>query len=115
MEKLILLFEEFILKAITYTESFLAMDLSSDVNYEAFTDNRERLLQVVDQISRQIDWSQVPEENKIELNRKIEFIKKLDEKLVVKLQEYQAEVRKDIERTVRQKDNVKGYNLADVK
>lgn len=115
MEKFILLFEEFILKAITYTESFLAQDLSGDVNYESFTDNRERLLMVVDQISRQIDWTKVSEDKKSELNRQIDYIKKLDEKLIVKLQEYQAEVKKDIERTVRQKDNVKGYNLADVK
>lgn len=115
MEKFILLFEEFILKAITYTENFLAQDFSGDINFEAFTDNRERLLQVVDQISRQIDWTKVAEEKRSEFNRQIDYIKKLDEKLIVKLQEYQAEVKKDIERTVRQKDNVKGYNLTDVK
>lgn len=115
MEQFTLLFEEFIMKAITMTETFIAKDLTQDVDYEAFTENRERLLQVVDQISRQINWDEVSQETKTELNRRIDYIKKLDEKLVVKLQEYQEEVRRDIERTVRQKDNVKGYNLNDVK
>ena len=115
MEQLTLLFEEFLMKAITMTESFLERDFSGDVKFEEFTSNRERLLQVIDQISRQIDWNLVAAEKKTELHRQIEFIKKLDERLIVKLQEQQEHVRKDIEQTVRQKDNIKGYNLSDVK
>jgi tRNA U54 and U55 pseudouridine synthase Pus10 len=115
MEQLTLLFEEFIMKAITMTEKFLDNDFSEEIDYEAFTSNRERLFQVIDQISRQIDWNQVNDEKRNDLNRQIDYVKKLDEKLVVKLQEHQAEVRKDIETTVRQKDNIKGYNLSDVK
>jgi hypothetical protein len=115
MDKFILLFEEFIMKAITMTESFLNNDLSQDTDINSFTDNRERLFLVIDQISKQIDWNSVANEKRDELNRQIEYIKKLDEKLLVKLQEYQEEVRKEIEITVRQKDSIKGYNLSDVK
>ena len=115
MEKFTLLFSEYLLKAITMTENFLACDFTKEINFEDFTNNRERLFQVIDQISQQVDWNQVAAETRTELNRQIEYIKKLDEKLVVKLQEYQEEVRKDIERTVRSKENVKGYNLNDVK
>jgi hypothetical protein len=115
MEKFTLLFEEFLMKAITMTENFLACDFNKEINFESFTDNRERLFQVIDQISQQIEWNEVTDEKRSELNRQIEYIKKLDEKLLVKLHEYQEEVRQDIERTVRQKDNIKGYNLSDVK
>lgn len=115
MEQFTLLFEEFVMKAITMTENFLSRDLSQEVDFESFTNNRERLLMVMDQISKQIDWNTVPEDKKNELNRQIDYIKKLDEKLLVKLQEYQIEVKQEIERTVRSKDNIKGYNLSDVK
>lgn len=115
MEKLIQLFEEFLMKAITMTENFIASDFSKDINFENFTANRERLFKVIDQISREIEWQAVADEKRSELNRQIEYIKKLDEKLLVKLQEYQQEVKQDIERTVRQKDSIKGYNLSDVK
>lgn len=115
MEQFILLFEEFVMKAIVMTESFLACDFSQDVNFEDFTNNRERLLQVLDQISLKIDWDLVLVEKRSELNRQIEFIKKLDEKLIVRLQEHQEEVKREIEKTVRQKENIKGYNLSDVK
>lgn len=116
MDKLTLLFEEFIMKAIVMTEAILALDLSTDdTQLESFTANRERLFQIMDKVSQQIDWNEVADEKKNELNRQIEFIKKLDEKLLVKLQEYQADVRREIETTVRSKDNIKGYNLNDVK
>lgn len=115
MEQLTLLFEEFVLKAITMTENFLASDFSKEVNFEQFTSNRERLFQVIDQISKKVEWNSVTDEKRNDLNRQIEYIKKLDEKLIVKLQEYQQEVRKDIERTYQQKENIKGYNLTDVK
>jgi hypothetical protein len=115
MEKFTLLFEEYVMKAIVMTEKILATDFSTEVNFDHFTDNRERLFHVMDQISRQIDWTKIPDEKRVELNRQIDYIKKLDEKLLVKLQEYQQEVKQDIERTVRSKDNIKGYNLNDVK
>lgn len=115
MEKFTSLFAEFVMKAITLTEDFLAKDFTQDINFENFTDNRERLFQVIDQISRQIVWSDVPADLRTELSRQIDYIKKLDEKLVVKLQEYQEEVRRDIEKTVTIKENIKGYNLTDVK
>lgn len=109
------LFAEYLMKAITMTESFLSSDFSNEVNYESFTDNRERLFSVIDQISKKIDWINISEEMRTDFNRQIDYIKKLDEKLLVKLQEYQEELRKDIEQTVRSKDNIKGYNLNDVK
>lgn len=115
MEKFTSLFAEFLMKAITLTEDFLAKDFSQDINFENFTENRERLFLVIDQISRKIGWNDVPAEMRTELNRQIDYIKKLDEKLVVKLQEYQEEVRKDVEKTVSIKENIKGYNLTDLK
>lgn len=115
MDQLVLLFEEFIMKAITMTESFLSSDFSQNSDLESFTSNRERLFLIIDQISKQIEWNEIAPEKRDGLNRQIEYIKKLDEKLLIKLQEYQEEVRKEIELTVRQKDNVKGYNLSDVK
>jgi hypothetical protein len=115
MEKFTLLFSEYLLKAITMTENFLACDFTKEINFEDFTSNRDRLFQLIDQISQQIEWNTVAEETRNELNRQIEYIKKLDDQLILKLQEYQAEVKRDIEKTVRQKENVKGYNLSDVK
>lgn len=115
MEKLTSLFAEFVMKAITLTEDFLAKDFSQDVNFENFTENRERLFQVIDKISHQIVWNDVTEELRNDFNRQIDYIKKIDEKLVVKLQEYQEEIRRDIERTVGIKEHIKGYNLTDVK
>ncbi len=115
MEKFILLFEDFILKAIAMTENFLATDFSGDVSFENFTANRERLFTIIDQISKDVDWSLVSEDRKAELNRQIEYIKKLDDQLVLKLQDYQQQVKREIEQTVRSKDNIKGYNLSDVK
>ena len=75
MEKLVLLFEEFILKAITLTENFLECDLTQEVDFEGFTSNRDRLLQIIDQISRQIDWKLVDAEKRDDLNRQIEYTK----------------------------------------
>ncbi len=114
MEKFILLFQDLVLKAITLTENFLAQEIDED-KLAVFTDNRDRLLNVIDQISQQVEWNDVSEEQKTELSRQIDYMKKLDEKLLVKLQERQAEIREEIERTHRQKESIKGYNLNDVK
>ena len=115
MDKLTLLFEEFIMKAITMTEAIIVSDFSEGTQLDTFTENRERLFQIIDKISQQIEWNYVAEDKRTELNRQIEYIKKLDDQLLVKLQEYQTTLKTDIERTVRSKDNIKGYNLNDVK
>ncbi|WPU65505.1 hypothetical protein [Peredibacter starrii] len=115
MDKLTLLFEEFIMKAITMTEAILECDFSQGTQLDSFTENRERLLQIIEKISVQIDWNEVTDEKRADLNRQIEYIKKLDEKLLVKLQEYQATLKLEIDQTSRSRENIKGYNLNDVK
>lgn len=115
MDKMTLLFDEFIMKAITMTESVMDEDYRDTAKLEFFTQNRERLLAVVDQISQQIDWNTIGAEVRNDFNRKIEYIKTLDEKLIVMLQNYQAEVKLEVEQTFKQKENIKGYNLTDVK
>lgn len=114
MEQLVSLFQEYILKAITLTEEVLAREIEEE-KLEGFTANRDRLFHIIEQISKQIDWKVVAEETRNELDRQISYIKKLDEKLLVKLQEHQEEVRKEIEKTHRSKENIKGYNLTDTK
>lgn len=114
MEKLVQLFEEFVMKAILMTENLLALPVEEE-KLESFTSNRERLFEVIEKISAQIVWTEVAQDVREELNRKIEYIKKLDEKLLVKLQEHQIELKKDLEKTHRQGESLKGYNLNDVK
>ena len=114
MDKFLLLFQEFVLKAITLTENILERDIDES-KLENFTANRDRLLQVIDHISQRIDWTLINDESRSEFNRQIDYIKKLDEKLLVKLQEHQIELKKDIERTHRSKENIRGYNLSDTK
>jgi hypothetical protein len=115
MEKFTALFDEYVVKAITMTEAILETDYTDPEKLQSFTDNRERLFAVIDQISRQVNWTEVPEELKADLTRKIDYIKKLDEKLLTALQLHQEDARKEIERTHRIKENVRGYNLTDVK
>lgn len=115
MDKMITLFDEFIMKAVTLTESILDSDYRDSSKLEQFTANRERLLSVIDQISQKVEWETVDLVERNEFNRKIEYIKQLDVKLLAKLQEHQEEVRKEIEVTFKQKENIKGYNLSDVK
>ena len=115
MNKMTLLFDEFIMKAILMTESILDSNYLETSKLDDFTLNRERLLSVIDQISQQIEWVNVGNDERNEFNRKIEYIKTLDVKLLAKLQEHKEEVKKEIEQTFKQKENVKGYNLSDVK
>ena len=115
MNKMILLLDEFIIKAIVMTESILEADYRDDTKLASFTQNRERLLSIIDQISEQIDWPSVEIMHREDFHRKIEYIKILDVKLICKLQEYQSEVKKEVELTFKQKENVKGYNLSEVK
>jgi len=114
-DKMIILFDEFIMKAVTMTESILVEDHRDGAKLEFFTQNRERLLSVVEQISKQVDWTTVSIDSRDELFRKIDYIKLLDAKLLTKLQEYQIEVKLEVEQTFKQKENIKGYNLSDVK
>ena len=115
MNKMTLLFDEFIMKAILMTENILDSNYLETAKLDDFTQNRERLLSVIDQISQQIEWANVGSDERNEFNRKIEYIKTLDVKLLTKLQEHKEEVKKEIEQTFKQKENVKGYNLSDVK
>ena len=115
MNKMTLLFDEFIMKAILMTENILDSNYLETSKLDEFTLNRERLLSVIDQISQQIEWVNVGNDERNEFNRKIEYIKTLDVKLLAKLQEHKEEVKKEIEQTFKQKENVKGYNLSDVK
>ena len=115
MNKMTLLFDEFIMKAILMTENILDSNYLETSKLDDFTQNRERLLSVIDQISQQIEWVNVGNDERNEFNRKIEYIKTLDVKLLAKLQEHKEEVKKEIEQTFKQKENVKGYNLSDVK
>jgi chromosome segregation ATPase len=115
MEKMLALFDEYIVKAITTTEMILEDHFKEDAKLDHFTENRERLFAIIAQISDQIEWVTVNADTREDFNRKIEYIKKLDEKLLVKLQEHKEEVRQEIEKTYRQKENIKGYNLTDVK
>ncbi|HXH73984.1 MAG TPA: hypothetical protein VNJ08_03415 [Bacteriovoracaceae bacterium] len=115
MDKFSQLFEEFILKAIEQTEAAINFDFEEGQKLEAFTANRDRLFLVIEQISKQVDWLTVTDEKREELTRQVEYIKKLDEKLLVKLQEYRESLKSEIEKTHRQTENIKGYNLSDVK
>ena len=115
MNKMLDLMDEFVLKAIILTEEIQKNNLFDDINFEEFTDNRDRLFLIIDQISKTVHWDEVDEEKKNDLNKKIEYIKKLDNNLILKLQEYQTKLKQEIENTVRQKDNIRAYNLNDVK
>jgi hypothetical protein len=115
MEKLTQLFEEYINKCIFETEKSLSLSLDEfDIFYKSI-ENRERLLQIINQISLQVDWLQVNLDKRNELNQKIELMKKLDNELLTKLQEFKSSLKKEIETTFRQKENIKGYNLSQVK
>ncbi len=115
MNNMISLFDEFVMKAIVMTENILVEDFKDNNKLEFFTENRERLMGIMDQISQQIDWSSVNGDTRQELNRKIEYIKTLDVKLLTNLQTYQIELKNSIEQTFKQKEYIKGYNLNDVK
>ena len=115
MNKMLELLDEFVLKAIIITEEILKSEILENINLEDFTENRDRLFLIIDQISKSVNWDEVAEEKKSDLNKKIEYIKKLDDKLILKLQEYQTKLKQEIEQTVRQKENIKVYNINDVK
>ncbi len=114
MDKFILLLEEFIMKAIVMTEDLLEREVEEE-KLEYFTANRDRLFEVIESISTKVNWLEVEITKREDISRRIDYIKKLDEKVLVKLQEHQIELRKEIEKTARSKENIKGYNLTDVK
>jgi hypothetical protein len=115
MNKMVELFDDFITKAIVMTENIMVEDYKDSNRLSEFTQNRERLMAIIEQISMQIQWDEVSLENRHEIDRKIEFIKKIDVQLLTLLQEHKDEIRTEIEQTFKQKENIKGYNLTDVK
>jgi DNA-binding transcriptional regulator YbjK len=115
MNKMVELFDDFITKAIVMTENIMVEDYKDSNRLSEFTENRERLMAIIEQISMQIQWDEVSLENRHEIDRKIEFIKKIDVQLLTLLQEQKEEIRTEIEQTFKQKENIKGYNLTDVK
>lgn len=64
MEKLVLLFEEFMMKAIIQTETMLNTDFSKNDKIDSFTDNRDRLLSIIGQVATQIDWNLIDNEKR---------------------------------------------------
>jgi hypothetical protein len=115
MDNFIKLFEEFVLKAIELTESALKIDLDEGHKLDSFSANRDRLFAIIEQISKQVEWNLISEDKRDELNRQLEYIKRLDEKLLTRLQEYREGLKCEIEKTCLQKKNIKRYNLSDVK
>ena len=115
MNKMVELFDEFITKAIVMTEAIIQGNYKDSQLLTDFTQNRERLMAIIEQISLQVQWNDIDQNIRHEIDRKIDFIKKLDVQLLTLLQEHQEEIRTEIEQTFKQKENIKGYNLNDVK
>jgi hypothetical protein len=115
MEKLIHLFEDYIHRAMTMTENFIHLEFTSSTDFESFTSNRERLLLIIDQISRQVKWDDVDTDKRLDLNRQLEYLKKLDDQLIMKLKNYQQDIKLELEQTVKAKNNLKNFNLSEVK
>jgi len=111
MKKLADLFEEYVCKAINGTEKIINEEFDDPKNLNFFLDNRDRLLQIITKISNEINWEEIDQDKKDHLSLSIEYLKKLDEKLIIKLQEYKNSLKNEIERTFKQKENIKGYNL----
>ncbi|HLW57330.1 MAG TPA: hypothetical protein VKY27_08090 [Bacteriovoracaceae bacterium] len=115
MNKFIELLQEYLIKAIELTETMINSDFSDTETIALMTQNRERLMHIIDQIASYIVWDEVSNEDKTHLNKQIDYIKKLDEKLLTSLQTYKQEVQADIKKTYKAKENIKGYNLNDLK
>lgn len=115
MNKFIELLQEYLIKAIELTETMINSDYSDTDTIALMTQNRERLMHIIDQIASYIVWDEVSNKDKEHLNKQIDYIKKLDEKLLTNLQTYKQEVQADIKKTFQTKENIKGYNLNDLK
>lgn len=115
MNKFTELLQEYLIKAIELTETMINSDFSDTETIALMTQNRERLMHIIDQIASYIVWDEVSNEDKTHLNKQIDYIKKLDEKLLTSLQTYKQEVQADIKKTYKAKENIKGYNLNDLK
>lgn len=111
MEKLVLLLEEYIIKIISETERILNLPPEEYEFLTKLIDNRERLLKIIEKLSVDIDWKMISLEKRKEINCSIDYVKKLDEQLICKLQETRENLKKEIEITFRQKENIKGYNM----
>lgn len=115
MEKFIELLQEYLIKAIDLTEKMIHEDYKQTERIALMSENRERLMFIINQVASYITWEEVSDENKMHLNKQIDYIKKLDEELLVKLQEFKTEVQEEIKATHQQKENIKGYDLNDLK
>jgi hypothetical protein len=91
------------------------LEFTSSTDFESFTSNRERLLLIIDQISRQVKWDDVETDKRLDLNRQLEYLKKLDDQLIMKLKNYQQDIKLELEQTVKAKNNLKNFNLSEVK
>lgn len=115
MNKFIELLQEYLIRAIELTETMINSDYSDTDTIALMTQNRERLMHIIDQIASYIVWDEVSDQDKVHLNKQIDYIKKLDEKLLTNLQTYKKEVQTEIKKTFQTKENIKGYNLNDLK
>jgi hypothetical protein len=115
MNKMVELFDEFITKAIVMTENIMDTHYKDSSKLTDFTQNRERLMAIIEQVSLQVQWEDIDQNIRHDIDRKIDYIKKLDVKLLTLLQEHQIEIKAEIEQAFKQKENIKGYNLTDVK
>lgn len=115
MNKFVELLQEYLIKAIDLTEAMIKSDYANTEAIALMTQNRERLMQIIDQIASHIVWEEVSGDDKSHLNNQINFIKKLDEELLVNLQSYKNEIQAEIKKTYQSKENIKGYNLNDLK
>src|SRR5690606_38238069 len=105
MNKFIELLQEYLIKAIELTETMIKSDYSDTDTIALMTQNRERLMHIIDQIASYIVWDEVSNEDKNHLNNQINFIKKLDEELLVNLQSYKQEVQADIKKTFKSEEH----------
>lgn len=108
-------FDSFVMKIMTLTEAFLENDSIKMDEVDDFTETRDRLFNILDHISLKINWDAVEDTFKEESFRKIDYIKSLDNKVILKLKEIQLSIKNEIEQTVKNKDMIKGYNLSEVK
>ena len=115
MEKFIELLQEYLIKAIELTEKMIQEDYAQTDKIALMSENRERLMFIIEQVASYIVWEDVSDESKMHLNKQIDYIKRLDEQLLVKLQEYKNDVQEEIKATHQQKENIKGYDLNNLK
>lgn len=115
MQKFIELLQEYLIRAIELTEKMIQEDYKETERIALMSENRERLMFIINQIASHIVWEEVSDEDKDHINKQIEFIKKLDEQLLTNLQAYKQEVQEELKATHQQKESIKGYDLNNLK